>query len=706
MKRVDFRRTVLAVCLSIAASSALLLATGCAKESPTSPADPDTPSDGGPGDGPGDPTSPFECGRKGYPCSLSDVPLEVLERSDALGDSAVTLLVDGSSTAEVVARLQAEDGMAEVQSDDGAIRFRLGGGRATWIMLEGDELDGDQGAASPVIAPHGVPEPDRNVVGDDIEQKRALVLSPFLWSFGGYDDGPPVAAILEGTRGYEGRVKFLANDSALDTTVGVEAFTGWGQYQVVHVTSHGRRVCEDAGCRAMIVINTLEALAHGGSQTPAELTKTLEHQGLDVTKSKHHPGTTFVAATAAFFQATYPSGLDNTVVFLNACQTFGWLATDLVEAIHGNSSVVLGWDEPVHADEAKAAAVALFQDLSDGGYTAEAAYNRLGALKNGTATDFGSPPRLVLGLRPRGGDLRIRDIVTLLDPVSEQELTAATVVAIDGVEDDGQPDGAPWLVRVDGMTKEEAEKAILHVTIDGVAADPVAVADGTSNDKDQWTVSGTVALGYDLTEEKTVGFHAWVELPDEGKSEQTVSAELSGDAPIMGREWKFVATHTTSWTGIANTPYTATADLTLTFAPGQDPKEPHPRYIITGGTVTWNWTHSYGDCTYTTPTVTFEVTEEIANQSHLTFDTTTHPVSYHGFMSTVGPDVESVEQCTGGEAHTRLQGATNTWMNVDPGKDQQVSADNRSITGTYHSQVDFTHMSFIQESTYTITRIH
>jgi hypothetical protein len=706
MKKLDYRRTLLAIAVAVATSTAVLFATGCGKDSPTAPAGPDSPSDDGPGDGPGDPTSPFECAKKGYPCSLSAVPIEVLERSDALGDSVVDMLVAGSSAAEAVARLQAEDGMAEVQSDDGAIRFRLGGGRAMWIMLEGDELDGDAGGASPVLPPPGVPRPYRNVVGEDSEQKHALVLSPFLWSLGGYDDGPAVDAILQGTRGYEGRVEFLANHSATDTTVGVGAFTGWGQYQVVHVTSHGRRLCEEAGCRAMIVVNTLEALAHGGSQTPAELTKTLEQQGLDVTKSTHHPGTTFVAATAAFFQATYPSGLDNTVVFLNACQTFGWLATDLVEAIHGNSSVVLGWDEAVHADEAKAAAVALFQHLSDGGYTAEVAYDRLGDLKNGTATEYGGPPRLVLGLRPKGGDLRIRDIVTLLDPVTEQELTAQSVVLIDGTKGDGEADGAPWLVRVDGMRQEDAAKAILHVTIDGVAADPVAVSDGTPNDKDQWTLSGAVALGYDLTEERTVEFRAWVELPDEGKSEQRVSAELSGDEALMGREWEFTATHTTSWTGISNTPYTATADLTLTLAPGQAPGERHPSYIITGGTVTWNWTHSYGDCTYTTPTVTFEVTQEIANQSVLIFDTTTDPVTYRGFMSTVGPDVESVEQCAGGDAHTRLQGATNTWMFLQPGEDQPVSADRRSISGTYRSEVDFINMSFIQESKYTITRIH
>ncbi len=483
-----------------------------------------------------------------------------------------------------------------------------------------------------------VPSRDNSVVGEGLDKKRALVLSPFLWSFGGYDEGPAVQAILENTRGYGVGVTFKGNATAMDRTVDVASFKGWGAYQVVHVTSHGKRVCDGAGCRAMVVINTVEALAAGGTQTPAEVAHALEEEGLDVSKSKHKPGATYIAATALFFRKTYPSGLDNTVVVFNACQTFGSAATDLVDAIQGNSSVVFGWDEAVYASEAQAAAIALFTELSEGGYRAEIAYDRLEDLKTGSATSYGPAPTLILGKRPTGGDLRIRDIVTLLDPATEQELTASSVVPIDGTKDDGEPDGAPWLVRVDGMKPEEAEKASLHVTIDGVDAEPVLVSSGTANDDDQWTVGGTLPLGYDLEDTKTATFQAWVELPDGGKTDHEVAATLSGDEPLMGTTWEFDATHTTSYTGIPNTPYTSTTHLILTFEPGQDPSEPNPRYVVTGGTVTFNWTHTLGECSYVAPSITFDVTDEIANNSVLIFDTTKDPVTYRGFMSTVGPD--------------------------------------------------------------------
>jgi len=693
---------------ALAASVALLLVCGCGGDA-SSPAGPETPdeSDEGPADGPGDPSSELECGQKGYPCSLSAVPIGVLERSDALGDSAVTMLGD-STLAQVATWLRAREGMAEVQSGDQAIRFRLAGGRGTWIFVEGDELDPDAGAAPPQASALDGVDTTRvdEIVGGGVKQKRALVLSPFLWSFKAYDEGSAVEAILEATRGYEGGVRFEMNADSTDTTVGPESFKGWGAYQVVHVSSHGKRTCDANGCRAAITVNTLEALAAGSGQDPAELAHSLREEGLNVTKSTEHPGVTWVSVTADFFHKNYGSGLENTLVVFNACQSFGSEATDLVDAIRGSNSVVLGWDEAVHGGEARATMLKLYSELSEGGYRAEVAYDRLGNLKTGTATQYGPAPTLILGPRPRGGDLRIRDIVTLLDPATEQELTASSVVNIDGTKNDGEPDGAPWLVRVDGMKQDEAEKATLHVTVDGVDAEPVPVASGTTKDEDQWTVSGTVPLGYDLEENKTVTFRAWVELPDEGQSDHEVAAELNGDAPLMGTTWEFVASHTTSWTGIANTPYTSTADLILTFAPGQDPNEPHPRYVITGGTVTFNWTHTYGDCSYTADPITFEITEAYANQSVLIFDTTTQPVTYRGYVSTLGPDVKSTEQCgIDGDVSTRMQGSTVSWMHLDPGDEQPVSADNRSITGRYRREVVFTYMTFIQDSQYTITRI-
>jgi len=717
MKRVHISRSALA----FGASAILLLVAGCGGESPTSPAGPETPEvPQGPSDGPGDPQSPLECGQKGYPCSLADVPLEVLERSDALADSVLAMVVDGATAAEAAAWLNTKDGMAEVQSNDLAIRFRLAGGRGTWVVLRQDELDGSSGAPvadRPVAAEPSAQTDDRarlraidpawsdpgranEIVGGNLKEKRALILSPFLWAFGAGDEGPGVEGILKNTRGYEGGVEFEHNDAAGATEVGLESFLEWGAYQVIHVSSHGERVCNEAGCRAIILVNRLDAILPGAAQTLAEKQKTLRQEGLEVTLYREPPGW-YVSVTADFFRKFYQGGLDNTLVFVNACETYGAQATDLVDAIQGNSSVVLGWDYSVKGKNAKAAALALYGDLSEGGYLAEVAYDRLGDLKTGEPTANEPAPTLRMSQRPKGGDLRIRDIVTLLNPATDQELTASDVVNIDGTKNDDQPDLAPWLVRVDGMKQEEAEKAELHVTVDGVAAEPVPVSSGTVDDKDEWTISGTVPLGYDLTEDKAVTFRAWVEFPDEGQSDHEVVATLGGDAPLMGTTWEFVSTETVDEYVPHTTPYTATAHLTLTFAEGQDPKEPHPRYVITGGTVTVDYSHTYYDCTLNGST-TFDVTDEMTGVSELIFDTTLSPVGYSGILYTNGPEFEVQQNCGSSGSSTWTNNANNSWMEWTAGDGQTVSADRQTISGKECVGCDD---HFIRESTYTITRI-
>jgi hypothetical protein len=291
--------------------------------------------------------------------------------------------------------------------------------------------------------------------------------------------------------------------------------------------------------------------------------------------------------TADFFRHQYPSGLDNSLVFINACQSFGPQATDVVDAIQGTTSVVFGWTEAIYQGDAAAAAEALYQALSEGGYPAMVAHDRIGGLKTGRPVPGSSAPQLRLSERPVGGDLRIRDVVYLLHPGSAQILTASDLVPIDSTQGDGTPDAVPYLVRVDGVKPDLAGGMMVHVSIDGLEADPVPLAEGQVDDDDRWTVGGTMPLGYDLEGETPVTFRAWVNLHSGGESRHETGAILSGEEPIMGTVWDFQAVHTSGYeSGIPHTPYTATAQLTLRFAPGQSPADLNPRYVVTGGTVT------------------------------------------------------------------------------------------------------------------------
>jgi len=676
-------------------AASLLLAIGIAVTTASCGSGSDSPLE------PGTDTN-LECEVRGFPCSLSEVPIAVLERGDALGDEALTMLQGGASTSEAATWLDAQADVAEVAWDDVAIWFRLQGGAGIWILREGAFSQASASGVAPADHPARQSRPTRHVVGGpDSDQKKALVLSPFHWQFPDLDDSPSVAAILSGTRGYEGRVSFKANQQQSSSNVGLDSFMGWEQYQVVHVSTHGKRICYAGACKATLVAGLLENLLPAGPGTKAEKLHALTFQGVTYAKGEK-TGLEYLVLNADFFRFHYPAGLDNTLIFFNACQSFGPQATDLVEAIQGSTSVVFGWTETVYVADATATAVALYEALSEGGYPAEVAYDNLGALKVGEAVPGQSSPQLSLSERPEGGDLRIRDVIHLLHPGSGQILTASDLVAIQGTQGDGVPDAAPYLVRVDGVKEQLAASMMVHVSIDGVEAEPVALASGQRDDEDRWMVSGIVPLSYDLKEETPVKLRAWVNLHSGGESMHETGATLTGEEPIMGTVWELQAVHTSGWTGgIPHTPYTATTRLTLRFAPGQAATEPHPRYVVTGGTVTYDYNHTYYDCSFSAPAITFDVTDEVSQDSRLIFNTTVSPVRYSGVIYTQGPQFQVAEQCGGGDGSTRTQRAANTWLLVEPGEARTVSEDRRSIVGTYRVESG---VGFFIESKYTITR--
>ena len=109
-----------------------------------------------------------------------------------------------------------------------------------------------EGPGGPAARRQG-PLPELGIVGPESQEKRALVLSPFHWHVPDIEHTPAVAGILSPTRGYEGRVTHLSNEEEILTTVGLGSFMQWDEYDVVHVSTHGSRVCSDGGCRATLV---------------------------------------------------------------------------------------------------------------------------------------------------------------------------------------------------------------------------------------------------------------------------------------------------------------------------------------------------------------------------------------------------------------------------------------------------------------------
>ena len=86
------------------------------------------------------------------------------------------------------------------------------------------------------------------------------------------DDGPSVEALLSATRGYEGRVTFRFNSEPTSTDVTLESFMDWAKYDVVHVSTHGKRIeCEVGACRATLVAGLATPRAGQSAPRAAEV---------------------------------------------------------------------------------------------------------------------------------------------------------------------------------------------------------------------------------------------------------------------------------------------------------------------------------------------------------------------------------------------------------------------------------------------------
>jgi hypothetical protein len=544
--------------------AALLVLLACSSDggSPVEPGppDPDPPP-------PGDPGALLECDRVGYPCGPSGVPGEVLLRSQLLADSAVALLQAGTSADQVREWLAARQGVVSVQGDAHALRFRVAGGMPWWVFDDGIALSGEGGAPD-----HPLPPPAHRAVAGAAGKagKRALVLSPFAWQFGVFDEGPGVAAILAATRGYDGGVQHLATASQGAPPIPLSIYTTWGSYEVVHVSTHGATVCDGSGCRATMSVAI-------DNREMEEVAATWSGPGVTFSVGSE-TGHRYVNLEADFFLRHYPGGVGNTLVFLSACETLQGSTTDLADAIRGELGVFLGWSAPVASGPAGQAALSFHLRLSEDGVTAGRAYDDLGDQTSSTWIDdqgHAVTAFLRMTTRKAGGDLRVREIAWLENPAGGAPLEGEERIRIRGTLGDGLPDSVPWRVRVDGVDAP-AGGFTVRVEVGNVPAPPVTLAGADSTGSEERVLTGVLAMGRDLSPDETVPIRVRVELPDGGISTDTATVGFLDDPGYwVGRAVHVRETDDTSEVIEAE-------DLRFEYNPDLD------RYELASGTLFWS----------------------------------------------------------------------------------------------------------------------
>jgi len=598
-----------------------------------------------------------ECGEAGHPCAWNEVPLEMVARSLALSEDAIARMEAGASATEVGAFLGSQSDMAEVTVDGSVILFRLAGGRPMIVDFAGEqEMRRPASPGAPAAAARAVTNaagsPRRTphlrgitaqVVPGDGLRKRALVLSPFRYE-AGFGAGAEIAAALGGVRGYDGTVTLLETTDERAPQVTVETLTRLADYDVIHIDTHGGSICKTkeppaaaagvtntTGDCAASVTDFLVQRFHG----TAEDLRSVIHPGVVHYRGRLHQS---IAVTADFFRYFYPNGLPNTLFILGACNTY---RPDMASAIAGDEGIYLSWDRFTDIELVRTAGLSLADALGKG-VTVDTAFRMLPPLVPGNPDAAGS--RLLSTGRAAGGDLRIRELPSVRDAFTGEELGQGSLVEVTGVVEDGRPDGLLLIIEIDGAMQSEASRYVVRVAIDGsqVVEEPLDRFAARTGDS-SWRSDREIPLGYDARLGQTIDIEVSVSLPEGGTSTVAASPTVSGPAQGFqpGRVWQgtFKRIFFTDETQVQ-------LDVQAVFErdPDQNPDTKYPTFLLKSGTMVWSAADSDGSgCSFQAPIVTTQLGPD--PDANFSFDLTKDPVEFRGFASSEGPVVEIMITC-------------------------------------------------------------
>jgi hypothetical protein len=531
----------------------------------------------------------LECVRDNYPCSFNEVALPIIERSLALSDEVAQRLSDGVAIDQVAAFLSSQSDIADVTVDGPVLGFRLTGGRPMIVDMTGDQ------DLLPVPAPANAVTPTQKaaiaqklrtvrtamstkITGNNKAQRRALVLSPFRYEDDFGSAGESIAAALDGVRGYTGNVTYLATTSESDPQVTVDTLTHLQDYDVIHIDTHGGTLCkkdgggvnaEKAKCSDGLT-DFLVQRFHGTAQDLQSIT----HPGVIHYRGASHQS---IAVVADFFRHYYPQGLNDKLVILAACNTF---RTDMASAIAGNTGVFVAWDGYTDYTLVKNTGLSLVDSLGLG-LTVGEAFARIPPFSPGTPDAVGT-----LHYTPRqvGGDLRIRDLITVRDNLTGELVSDVSGIEVMELPEDDRNDTLNLEFTVDGITPEQLANFRLNLVVDNLPIGELQLQQGAVQVGDfSYRVSTPVPLPFDVQELQALNLDFWIPLPDMGQDHFTASPRVNdGEEPEVGRVWMLGSRLTESHHDSSTT---ITANVEFQIDPNDNPASAYHTFYVSSGNV-------------------------------------------------------------------------------------------------------------------------
>lgn len=443
-------------------------------------------------------TAEGKCGAPGFPCTWGEVSDEVLARTETIADVGLAAAIEKRTVQAVAGAIASEADAIVMGKGKDAVRFRVAGGRPAWVFVRTADQIATLGLGSltptawagPAASEHVGPPIGKSSKGEK-PTKKALILSPFQWQWqlgGDTDYSDEIERVIGSVEDYEGGVTRLENAVApggggIHNEVGWVQFQQFGQYDAIHVTTHGGLICrDDDSADCITALASGEMWDHTGVEPE-------DRPGRDALLTRHGIELGFIPMTASsviaaaelglrpqpiesrahggrnlpgnqpwkvgplvllntdFFKAAYPAGLDDKIIFLSACES--GVSSDLSDALIGNHTAVIGWSQVMQLDVASLAASCFWKLLAgvrqgaprtdedycqtaaseriDGGRTVENAFDELLAV-TALARRRGTGPVMSIVIEDAG----IQDAVTgaRLEPTGDRQTRAAEIIRL------------------------------------------------------------------------------------------------------------------------------------------------------------------------------------------------------------------------------------------------------------------------------------
>jgi hypothetical protein len=316
---------------------------------------------------------------------------------------------------------------------------------------------------------------------DERQQKKALILSPFIEEFGKNDDGLIAYEYLKKNRNYKDNITFIKDKFTLND------YLSFGEYDLVHLSTHGQVFCnrikyfkegkveivsggDSNFCHTIISTN----IKHGIKSK--EINERLKKKVLKKYGGEFEGHIAFnteaIYLTGTFFDSTYKD-LEDKIWIFSACET--GIRSDLYESIkriHTNGHF-FSWLYSVNSGDAYKAFNKFYENLISKGLDVEKAYDNipielkedLPSTLPDTSKDTIETTTSLLHLQtddPRHGI----EVIDMLNPENKNLIEQNDFYPLVGDFDDGKDETLNLKVKLIGYTQAEFLEKQMRISLE------------------------------------------------------------------------------------------------------------------------------------------------------------------------------------------------------------------------------------------------